>query len=101
MDGEKTKIWGKTRYAERSSRILIYSLSAAVKNKWFKKPVSKYEFKEIVSKEGPRASPSAVNHFLKGKWVQEIFEVDDMADTVKLKYLPKEILGVEELAKKD
>lgn len=99
-DGEKTKVWGKTRYAERSSRILIHALYMAVKNEWFKKPVKKWDFNEKVSRECIGASPGSVNHFLKRKWTQKIFEVDDTTDTVKLLFLPKEILGVEELAKK-
>jgi hypothetical protein len=100
MNDEKKKIW-KSRYAERMSKILIYALKVAVENKWYKKPVSKYDFNIKVSNECPKISSSNVNFFLGRKSARRIFEVDDMTDTVKLLYIPKEILGVEELAKKD
>jgi len=102
---ENTKIW-KSLYAERSSRILIHALKVAVENEWHKKPVNRHDFTYIVSEGYSGVSRGNVNHFLnqqraRMKRKTNIFEVDDMADTVKLLYLPEEILGVEELTEKD
>jgi len=102
-DDENTKIW-RSRYAEKVSGILIHAIKVAVDNKWHKKPVNKYDFNEIVSKGYTGVSSSNVNYFLNSQRRQmkrktNIFEIDN--DNVKLLYLPKEILGVEELAKND
>ena len=99
-DDEKTKVW-RSRYAEKPSRILICALKVAIENEWHKNPVSKYDFKLKVSNEYTKLSSSNVNFMLQRKSSRKIFEVDDMTDTVKLLYLPKKILGVEELAEKN
>jgi hypothetical protein len=97
---ENSKIW-RSRYAERPSKILISALKVSIENEWFKKPVSKYDFKIRVSNECSKASSSNVNFFLNRKSTRRMFEVDDMTDTVKLLFIPKEIIGVEELSQKD